>query len=52
MPITNYIYFDRIVLTDIHIKHNRPDMFLTRVSKRAPFRNPFECYTDRVIAAK
>jgi hypothetical protein len=27
-------------------------MFLKRVSKRAPFRNPFECYTDCVIGAK
>jgi hypothetical protein len=26
-------------------------MFLKRVSKRAPFRNPFECYTDCVIGA-
>jgi hypothetical protein len=27
-------------------------MFLKRVSKRAPFRNPFECYTDCVIGCK
>jgi hypothetical protein len=27
-------------------------MFLKRVSKRAPFRNPFECYTDCVTGAK
>jgi hypothetical protein len=27
-------------------------MFLKRVSKRAPFRNPFECYTDYIIGAK
>jgi hypothetical protein len=24
----NSLYFDRIVLTDIHIKHNRPDIII------------------------
>jgi hypothetical protein len=30
----NYkLYFDRTVLTDIHIKHNRPDIIILKTTK-------------------
>jgi hypothetical protein len=34
----NYkLYFDRTVLTDIHIKHNRPDIIILNKQQKQPY---------------
>jgi hypothetical protein len=35
LKIIEYNYFDRTVLTDIHIKHNRPDIIIYKQQKQA-----------------
>jgi hypothetical protein len=35
--ITNYYYFDRTILTDIHIKHNRPDIIILNKKQKQAY---------------
>jgi hypothetical protein len=35
--ITSYNYFDRTILTDIHIKHNRPDIIILNKQQKQAY---------------
>jgi hypothetical protein len=37
MTITNYNYFDRTILTDIHIQHNRPDIIILNKQQKQAY---------------